>query len=82
MTRQKTTTMNNRFTEEELNLFKAFRKSPIFFIEKVWKLKPQPLKEEYKIKMQVILLLKHDQWQEAISNISVDWFMPFQKGNT
>lgn len=80
MTRQKTTTMNNRFTEEELNLFKAFRKSPIFFIEKVWKLKPQPLKEEYKIKMQVILLLKHDQWQEAISNISVDWFMPFQKG--
>jgi len=35
-------------TEADIELTYQFRKSPTFFIERMWKLKPQPLKPEYK----------------------------------
>ncbi len=67
-------------TQEEIKLFKAMRKSPIFFIEKMWGLKPQPIKEEHKLKVQTILLLQGQEWVDSLRNIKSDWFEPFVKG--
>lgn len=67
--------------KEEIALFKSMRASVIFFIEKMWGLKPQPLKEENKIRMQGILLFSTGElWQEKIKTIQADWFEPFEKG--
>lgn len=67
-------------TQEEIKLFKAMRKSPIFFIAKMWGLIPQPLKDEYKIKMQAILLIDGENWTKSIQKINKEWFKPFIKG--
>lgn len=67
-------------TPEEVKLFKSMRKSPIFFIEKMWGLKPQPVKDEYKIPLQVILFLTGRDWVEGIEKIKPDWFHTFEKG--
>lgn len=67
-------------TKEEIDLFKKMRKSPIFFVEKMWGLKPQPVREEYKIKLQAILLMDGEYWIEGIKNIRPDWFANFEKG--
>jgi len=39
-------------TNNDINIYKRFQKSPLFFIEKIWKLVPQPIKEEYKNEVQ------------------------------
>lgn len=67
-------------TKEDLKLYKALRKSPIFFVEKMWGLRPQPIKEEYKIKVQAILLMDDENWKNNVGNIKADWFDTFEKG--
>lgn len=56
--------------KEDIELVKQFRKSPIFFIEKMWRLVPQPLKPEYQERAKMCNL----------SDYRADWFMPFEKG--
>lgn len=46
----------------------------------MWGLKPQPLKEEYKLKMQAILFLTGEDWQKSIKNITDEWFGGFESG--
>ena len=53
-----------------IKLIRRFRKSPLYFIEKMWGLTPQPIKEEYKIVAQTAPL---DEFNE-------DWFEGFEKG--
>lgn len=66
--------------KEELELYIAFRKSVIFFIEKMWGLKPQQIKPEYKIRMQAIMFLSGEEWSKGLKLVKADWFEPFQKG--
>lgn len=58
--------MNNADKE----LYKQFQRSPIFFIEKVWKLQPQPLRPEYAEKAK----------QVSLKEYKAEWFEPFIKG--
>ena len=53
-----------------VKMIRRFRISPIFFINKIWGLTPQPLKEEFKIVAQTAPL---DDFKE-------EWFEPFVKG--
>jgi hypothetical protein len=66
--------------QEQLLIYKACRKSIIYFVEKMWGLKPQPIKDEYKWKFQGILLKSGEDWQSAIHEISHEWFGEFEKG--
>ncbi len=54
----------------DVELFKAFQRSPIFFIEKMWGLTPQPLKKEYQERAKVM----------GLKEFKVDWFEPFVRG--
>jgi len=59
-------------TEEEkiLKYFKEFQQSPILFINAMWGLIPQPLKEEHKGKEKIL----------GLKEFKVDWFERFEKG--
>lgn len=67
-------------TKQDIELYKKMRKSPIYFVEKMWGLKPQPVREEYKIKLQSILLMDGEYWIEGIKTIRPEWFANFEKG--
>ena len=54
----------------DIQIFKTFQKSPIFFIKKMWGLTPQPLKPAYK---EIAKITPLDQFE-------ADWFEPFEKG--
>lgn len=54
----------------EAKYVKKFFKSPILFVEEMWGLVPQPLKEEYKEKALVV----------GLKEFKVDWFEPFIRG--
>jgi len=67
-------------TKEEIETFKKLRASPIFFIFSMWGLIPQPVRPEYKIKIQAILLMDGQNWMNSIKNIRPEWFCTFEKG--
>lgn len=67
-------------SKEEIEIFRKLRASPIFFIYSMWGLIPQPVKPEFKVKVQTILLMDGENWQESIKNIKSEWFEEFQKG--
>ena len=56
------------------------QRSPVYFVEKVYGLVPQPLKPEYRTQMRLGMLLTHEDWQSFIETVTVDWFEPFVKG--
>jgi hypothetical protein len=57
----------------DVELYRKFQKSPIFFIEKMWGLTPQPLKKEYKKQLEEAV--KKGEWDK----VKADWFEPFVK---
>ena len=57
-------------SKEDIQLFKRFQASPIFFIEKMWGLTPQPLKEDFKLVAKTA----------ELSDYKVQWFKPFIRG--
>lgn len=66
--------MKNNITQEDIDLFKAFRASPIVFVEKMWGLKPQPIKKDHIV--EVNKLVEAGKWDE----IKQEHFEPFIKG--
>lgn len=56
--------------KSDLELYKKYRKSPIFFIDKMWGLTPQPLRKKYR-GVETVIPLK---------DIKKEWFEPFIKG--
>ncbi len=60
--------------DADVVLYKSWQKSPIAFIEAMWLLKPQRVKEEYNDVVQ--LLIETSQWQE----FRPEFFEPFVKG--
>lgn len=62
--------MKSSAEQVDVLLYQRFCKSPIYFIEKVWGLVPQPLKEEYRA---IAAVLPLDEYEPH-------WFQPFVKG--
>lgn len=55
--------------------YKQLRESPLLFIEKTWGLVPQPIKPEYKARLQWVLDSKdHEEWEERKKEVSAYWF--------
>lgn len=50
------------------------KESPLYFIEKVWGLKPQPPKEEYKRELRKIARLTGESWEEHKHDVKAHWF--------
>ena len=64
----------------DVALFKAFQKSPQFFVEKIWNLVPQALKPQYQEQVTELISKTWSEWEEAKKQFQPYWFEPFQKG--
>ncbi len=69
-------------TEKDLIIEELVKmqRSPIYFVFKMWKLEPQPVKPEYATQMRLGLMLTGADWQNFIKTVKVSWFQPFEKG--
>lgn len=65
--------------DNDVKTYLKMRNSFIFFIEKVWGLTPQSIKEEYKQKFEKGLLLKEKQWDKFCTTVTKDWFEEYNK---
>ena len=54
--------------------------SCLYFIMQAWGLVPQPLKQEYKTRFNVGLLLSGTDWSDFCATVTPDWFQPYQPG--
>lgn len=59
-------------TKNDIEEIKKFRQSPIYFIEKMWGITPQPLKKEYR---KAVAEVNPD-----YKDYKAEWFEPFIKG--
>uniref|UniRef100_A0A6H1ZC03 Putative terminase n=1 Tax=viral metagenome TaxID=1070528 RepID=A0A6H1ZC03_9ZZZZ len=64
----------SNITKEDIELFKSFRASPLVFVEKMWGLKPQPIKPDQFV--EVNKMVDAGKWNE----IKAEHFEPFIKG--
>lgn len=62
------------------NIYKEMERSSLYFVEQVWGLTPQSLKEEFKIQFKEGLKLKNKEWDQFVSRVTPDWFLPFEEG--
>jgi hypothetical protein len=68
----------HELTETEIMV--KIQNSPIYFVEIMWGMLPQPLRPEKEIVMKIGLTLKGEQWNQFARSIRGDWFKPFIKG--
>ena len=61
-------------TTKDIELYSKFQASPIFFIEKMWGLAPQPVRKEFETTVKAFI--DSGSFQE----IKKEWFEPFEKG--
>lgn len=54
--------------------------SSLYFVEFMWGLVPQPVKEQHRESLEAILKLEGDDWEDAKKEISSHWFGAFEKG--
>lgn len=66
--------MKKKKIDQDVEFIIRARKSPIFFIKKMWGLVPQPLKEKYKD--DAYKYIQNGLWDK----FQPGWFKPFQKG--
>lgn len=65
--------------DKDVELIQRFRKSPLFFIENMWGLTPQPVKDEYKEIVEAYLLsqnyseIKKHQFKEFVKGQHITW---------
>ena len=67
-------------TMSDLEVMQKIQASPIYFVELMFGLTPQPLKKEYKLMFKMGMLLEHKEWQTFLDSVDVSWFEPFEKG--
>lgn len=63
----------------EVKTFLQMRKSFIFFIEQVWGLSLQKIKEEYKKQFEEGLKLRDKEWDKFCSIIKKEWFEEYEQ---
>lgn len=71
---------NKPVDTEELAVYLALRASSLYFVEIMWKLRPQPIKKEKEVEFNAMISLKGEYWEGAKLLIKADWFEPFVRG--
>lgn len=66
--------------EKEIEIMGKIQDSPIYFVELMFGLVPQPLKKEYQTQFKIGRVLEGKQWNQFTKSIAVNWFEPFVKG--
>jgi hypothetical protein len=66
-------------TEQEKTQYKLLQSSPLVFVERVWGLTPQPVKEEHLPELLRISSLTHNEWEEQKHLITAEWFGNFNE---
>jgi hypothetical protein len=69
-----------KISEKSIEMMTHFQDSPIYFLEYVFGLVPQPLKPEYEIVFKIGSISEGQEWNSFIKGIKKDWFQPFEKG--
>jgi phage terminase large subunit len=68
-------------TKQDKDDFKMLFYSPIYFIEKAWGLKPQPIKPQYAQRYAELITKKDKEWEEAKEEITAEWFGDYDHVN-
>lgn len=63
-----------KLSSHEINQYKILQSSPVSFVEKVWGLRLQPIKQEYLAELYRIAKLEHEEWEEQKHLIQAHWF--------
>jgi len=71
---------NPTTNEANARMYWEMEKSIIYSISQMWGLSPQPIKESYKARWELGLLLTHQDWNEFCKNVTKEWFEPYQEG--
>jgi len=70
----------NKNLEEQAKIYLEMERSLIYSVRHIWGLVPQPIKEEYKARWELGLLLTGTGWTNFCKNVTKDWFEPYQNG--
>jgi phage terminase large subunit len=62
------------FDTDLIENYRRLQSSPVAFCEAVWGLKPQPPYPEYKDRLERILELQGEEWEEGKKEIDASWF--------
>ena len=65
---------------EQAKIYADMEKSILFSVRHIWGLVPQPIKEEYKARWELGLLLTFGDWDAFCKTVTKDWFEPYQDG--
>lgn len=66
--------------DPEVSQLIRYRKSPLSFVNDVWGLVPQPVKEQYRARYTIGLLLRGKAWDNFCESVKPYWFEPYQEG--
>lgn len=67
-------------TKLDAQVYLKMEESIIYFIDQVFALTPQPVKEEYSSRFSIGLLLTHNDWEEFTKTVTKDWFEDYIDG--
>lgn len=70
----------NKALEEQAKIYLQMEQSIIFSVRHIWGLIPQPVKEEYRARFELGLLLTFGDWDTFCKSVTKDWFEPYQDG--
>lgn len=66
--------------DAEVAEYQHMQRSPLYFIFKVWNIRPQPVKAMYAPHYNLGLTLTGKNWDNFVKNIRPEWFGTFQEG--
>lgn len=70
----------NKNLQEQAQMYADMYRSILFFIKFIWGLIPQPIKEEYRPRWELGLLLSDGDWSDFCKNVTKEWFDPYEEG--
>ena len=70
----------NKAMLEQAKIYADMEKSILFSVRHIWGLVPQPVKEEYKARWELGLLLTFGDWDKFCTQVTKDWFELYQDG--
>lgn len=60
--------------------YAKMERSPLYFILKVWNLRPQPVKQSYAARYNIGLRLTGKAWDAFVATVQPEWFGHFEEG--
>ena len=70
----------NKAMLEQAKIYADMEKSIIYSINHIWGLTPQPIKEEYRARWELGLLLTDRDWSDFCAKVTPQWFDGYQDG--